>query len=89
VFIDMFTDVDLKTVPSATLSSMSNMRSAAEDAEADFLTAIDAAGGASTTKGAALQVGLIKNKVLKLTGLLQIDTIKVSIWCSVLRVVAC
>ncbi|KAG9102301.1 hypothetical protein FRC06_002146 [Ceratobasidium sp. 370] len=76
VFVDMFEDVDLKTVPSATLAAMSNMRSAAEDAEANFVSAIAAAGGQGTTKGAELQVGLIKNKVLKLTGLLQIDTIK-------------
>ncbi|KAG8744733.1 hypothetical protein FRC10_009498 [Ceratobasidium sp. 414] len=76
VFVDMFKGVDLNSIPSATLAAMSNMRSAAEDAEANFVSAIAAAGGQSTTKGAELQVGLIKNKVLKLTGLLQIDTIK-------------
>lgn len=44
-------------------------RKTAESAEVDtggFNDAIDAAGGTKTTAGAALQVGKIKNKVLKL-----------------------
>lgn len=72
---------------------MSTMREAAEKAETDqFNPAIEAASGAEGTLGSlfdiilshillpqaeALQVGKIKNKVLKLTGLSQILKIQV------------
>ncbi len=53
------------------------MRQAAEAAETDdFNPAIDAASGDAAD---ALQVGKIKNKVLKLTGEVQVLNIKVSI----------
>ena len=55
---------------------MNNMREAAEAAETDdFNPAIKAASGAAAD---ALQVGKIKNKVLKLTGEVQVLNIKVS-----------
>ncbi|QRV86574.1 hypothetical protein RhiJN_14592 [Ceratobasidium sp. AG-Ba] len=78
IFIAPFNGVDLKTVPSADINAMSNMRVAAENAETNFNSAIAAAGGTKTAAGAILQNGKIKNKVLKLTGLLQIDLIKAS-----------
>ena len=53
------------------------MRKAAEAAETDeFNPAIDAATGADAD---ALQVGKIKNKVLKLTGEVQVLNIKVGV----------
>lgn len=54
------------------------MRVAAENAETNFNSAIAAAGGQSTAAGAILQAGKIQNKVLKLTGLKEIDTIKIA-----------
>ena len=54
---------------------MNNMREAAESAETDdFDPQIEAASGATAD---ALQVGKIKNKVLKLTGEVQVLNIKV------------
>lgn len=53
------------------------MRKAAENAETElFNPAIDAASGAEAD---ALQVGKIKNKVLKLTGEVQVIKIKVNL----------
>jgi len=75
VFVNPFKGVDPTTISQADLNSLATMRSAAEDAETDFNTAIAAASGAAAT---ALQNGKIKNKVLKLTGLSQIDTIKLA-----------
>ncbi|KAK7060791.1 hypothetical protein VNI00_000524 [Paramarasmius palmivorus] len=68
VFVDPFQGItDLASIPSDVLTAVKNMRSAAEDAETSlFNPAIDAASGAAAD---ALQVGKIKNKVLKLTGL--------------------
>ncbi|KAI0683294.1 hypothetical protein BC835DRAFT_1395938 [Cytidiella melzeri] len=69
VFVDPFSGQDLATISSATLQAIQNMREAAETAEtAQFNPAIDAASGAAAD---ALQVGKIKNKVLKLTGEVQ------------------
>ncbi|KAK0213032.1 hypothetical protein DFS33DRAFT_1464762 [Desarmillaria ectypa] len=76
VFVDPFVNVDLATVDSQTLDNMQTMREAAESAETeDFNPAIAAASGA---KADALQVGKIKNKVLKLTGEVQVLNIKIA-----------
>ena len=75
VFVDPFNNVDLTTVSSDVLTAMNNMREAAESAETDdFDPQIDAASGADAD---ALQVGKIQNKVLKLTGEVQVLNIKV------------
>ncbi|PBK73702.1 hypothetical protein ARMSODRAFT_646010 [Armillaria solidipes] len=76
VFVDPFDNVDLATVDSQTLDDMQTMREAAESAETDdFNPAIAAASGAAAD---ALQVGKIKNKVLKLTGEVQVLNIKIA-----------
>ncbi|KAF7796060.1 hypothetical protein EIP86_007231 [Pleurotus ostreatoroseus] len=76
VFVDPFNNVDLTTVSSDVLEAMNNMREAAESAETDeFDPQIDAASGADAD---ALQVGKIKNKVLKLTGEVQVLNIKIA-----------
>lgn len=76
VFVDPFAGTDLATVSSDVLDAMNSMREAAEDAEtSDFNPQIDAASGADAD---ALQVGKIKNKVLKLTGEVQILNIKIA-----------
>ncbi|KAK0225701.1 hypothetical protein IW262DRAFT_1538873, partial [Armillaria fumosa] len=73
---DPFDNVDLATVDSQTLDDMQTMREAAESAETeDFNPAIAAASGAEAD---ALQVGKIKNKVLKLTGEVQVLNIKIA-----------
>jgi hypothetical protein len=65
IFVDPFAGVDLATVSSTDLSNVQTMREAAESAETDqFNPQIDAATG---DEQAALEVGKIKNKVLKLT----------------------
>ena len=65
----------MSTVSSDVLDAMNAMREAAEDAETEqFNPAIDAASGSEAD---ALQVGKIKNKVLKLTGEVQVLNIKV------------
>jgi hypothetical protein len=65
VFVDPFKGVDLATVSSTDLDNVQTMREAAEAAETDdFNPQIDAATGAAAD---ALNVGKIKNKVLKLT----------------------
>jgi hypothetical protein len=75
VFVDPFANTDLTTVSSDVLEAMNNMREAAESAETDdFDPQIAAASGATAD---ALQVGKIKNKVLKLTGEVQVFNIKV------------
>lgn len=51
---------------------------AAEEAETSFNSAIAQAGGVSTSAGATLQIGKIKNKVLKLRGLAFINEIKLA-----------
>lgn len=76
VFVDPFANVDLTTVPSQTLDDINTMREAAESAETDqFNPAIEAASGAEAN---ALQVGKIKNKVLKLTAEVQVLKIKLA-----------
>ncbi|KAI0731612.1 hypothetical protein C8Q72DRAFT_775895 [Fomitopsis betulina] len=76
VFVDPFANVDLATVDAATVSAMQTMREAAEDAEtAQFDPAIAAATGDAAD---ALQVGKIKNKVLKLTGEVQVLNIQIA-----------
>ncbi|EGZ77338.1 hypothetical protein NEUTE2DRAFT_49674 [Neurospora tetrasperma FGSC 2509] len=60
---------NLASVSAADLAIIKAARKTAEDAETKaggFNEAIKAAGGTKTTAGAALQVGKIKNKVLKL-----------------------
>ena len=75
VFVDPFANTDLTTVSSDVLQALKNMREAAEDAEtALFNPAIDAASGAEAD---ALQAWKIKNKVLKLTGFVQVLNIQV------------
>ena len=60
-----------------TLAAVKAMREAAEDAETSlFNPAIDAA--ASDAEADALQNGKIKNKVLKLTGEVQVLQIKIA-----------
>jgi len=65
VFSDNFAGVDLATVSADDLDAINTMAKAAVDAEDTFNTAIDAASGADAD---ALNVGKIKNKVLKLSG---------------------
>lgn len=75
VFVDPFANTDLSTVSSDVLDAIQTMREAAESAETDdFNPQIAAASGAAAD---ALQVGKIKNKVLKLTGEVQGINIKV------------
>jgi len=76
VFVDPFAGVDLATVSSTDLSNVQTMREAAESAETDqFNPQIDAASGDEQD---ALEVGKIKNKVLKLTGEVQALNIKLA-----------
>ncbi|KAI0341117.1 hypothetical protein BDW22DRAFT_1430271 [Trametopsis cervina] len=76
VFVTPFAGQDLSTIDSATLSALQTMREAAESAETDqFNPQIAAASGATA---AALKVGKIKNKVLKLTGEVQVLNIKIA-----------
>lgn len=65
VFSDNFAGVDLATVSADDLDVINTMAKAAVDAEDTFNSAIDAASGAAAD---ALNVGKIKNKVLKLSG---------------------
>ncbi|KAJ7301920.1 hypothetical protein DFH08DRAFT_759904 [Mycena albidolilacea] len=75
VFVDPF-PADLTTVDATSLDNLGTMREAAEDAETDqFNPQIAAASGAAAD---ALQVGKIKNKVLKLTGEVQQIKIKIA-----------
>ncbi|KAF7917910.1 uncharacterized protein EAE98_009938 [Botrytis deweyae] len=65
-------------VSAADLAIITKAAQISEDAEVGtggFNDAIDAAGGTSSTAGAALQVGKIKNKVLKL----QTDVLRIQI----------
>ncbi|THG95556.1 hypothetical protein EW026_g6117 [Hermanssonia centrifuga] len=76
IFLDPFDGVDLATVDDDTQNAIQSMREAAEDAETDqFNPAIADASGAAAT---ALQNGKIKNKVLKLTGEVQVLNIKIA-----------
>ncbi|KAF9492941.1 hypothetical protein BDN71DRAFT_1483657 [Pleurotus eryngii] len=76
VFVDPFEGVDLATVSDQTQKDVETMRKAAEAAETgQFNPAIDAADGAQAD---ALQNGKIKNKVLKLTGSVQVLNIKIA-----------
>ncbi|KAK7472908.1 hypothetical protein VKT23_001015 [Stygiomarasmius scandens] len=76
VFVDPFKGVDLATIDDATVEALQTMREAAEDAETSlFNPAIEAASGAQAD---ALQVGKIKNKVLKLTGEVQVLQIQLA-----------
>ncbi|KAL1718780.1 hypothetical protein EV715DRAFT_252306 [Schizophyllum commune] len=76
VFVDPFDGVDLASVDETTLDNIQTMREAAEDAETEkFNSAIEAASG---DEADALQVGKIKNKVLKLTGEVQALKIKIA-----------
>ncbi|KAI1792162.1 hypothetical protein LXA43DRAFT_888002 [Ganoderma leucocontextum] len=76
VFVDPFAGVDLATLDDSVAENMNTMREAAEDAETSlFDPAIDAASGAAAT---ALQNGKIANKVLKLTGEVQVLNIKIA-----------
>ncbi|KAJ7634921.1 hypothetical protein FB45DRAFT_1002384 [Roridomyces roridus] len=76
VFVNGFPS-DLSTVDATSLDNLGTMREAAESAETDqFDPEIDAASGAAAD---ALQVGKIKNKVLKLTGEVQQIKIKIAI----------
>lgn len=69
VFVTPFAGQDLATVSSTSLSNLQAMREAAESAETDdFDPQIDTATGTAADE---LQVGKIKNKVLKLTGEVQ------------------
>jgi len=69
VFVTPFDGVDLSTVDSTSLANVETMHQDAEDAEtSDFDPQIAAASGAAAD---ALNVGKIKNKVLKLTGEIQ------------------
>lgn len=72
---DPFANTDLSTVSEDVRDAIEAMRQAAESAETDlFNPQIDAATGADAD---ALQAGKIKNKVLKLTGEVQVINIKV------------
>ncbi|CAE6470956.1 unnamed protein product [Rhizoctonia solani] len=76
VFIDPFKGRDLTKVTSAELNAVESMRVAAENAEIQqFNQRVSAATGSTAT---ALQNGKIKNKVLKLTGIMQVIKIKIA-----------
>ncbi|PIL32354.1 hypothetical protein GSI_05600 [Ganoderma sinense ZZ0214-1] len=76
VFVDPFAGVDLATLDDSVAENMNTMREAAETAEtAQFDPEIDAASGAAAD---ALQNGKIANKVLKLTGEVQVLNIKIA-----------
>ncbi|KAF9059781.1 hypothetical protein BDP27DRAFT_1371143 [Rhodocollybia butyracea] len=81
-FLEPFANVDLTTISADTLDAINSMRLAAESAETDeFDPQIDAASGATGTDfqcSAALQVGKIKNKVLKLTAEIEDINIKIA-----------
>ena len=69
---------DLSTVSASDLTIISDAAKVSEQAEVasgGFNDAIEAAGGQGTTEGKALQVGKIKNKVLKL----QTDVLRLQI----------
>jgi len=63
--LDPFNGVDLASVSQADLDAVSTMRVEAENAETELYNPQIAAASGATAKG--LQVGKIKNKVLKLT----------------------
>ena len=68
--------LDLASLDDSVAENMNTMREAAESAETDeFDPQIAAASGAAAD---ALQVGKIKNKVLKLTGEVQVLNIKLA-----------
>ncbi|CAK5274515.1 unnamed protein product [Mycena citricolor] len=74
IFVDVL-PADLTTVDATSLANIKSMRVAAENAETgQFNPAIAAASGATA---AALQVGKIKNKVLKLTA--EVTAIKIDL----------
>ncbi|KAI0353662.1 hypothetical protein OH77DRAFT_1406415 [Trametes cingulata] len=76
VFVDPLAGLDLATLDDSVADNMETMRKAAESAETDqFNPAIDAASG---DEADALQNGKIKNKVLKLTGEVQVLKIKLA-----------
>ncbi|KAI9056772.1 hypothetical protein FKP32DRAFT_1681940 [Trametes sanguinea] len=76
VFVDPLAGLDLATLDDSVAENMETMRQAAESAETDeFNPAIDAASG---DEADALQNGKIKNKVLKLTGEVQVLKIKLA-----------
>ncbi|TDL26193.1 hypothetical protein BD410DRAFT_742714 [Rickenella mellea] len=76
VFVDPFKGQDLSTISAATISALNTMREAAETAEtAQFDPQIAKASGAAAT---ALTNGKIQNKVLKLTGEVQVINIKIA-----------
>ncbi|RPD54833.1 hypothetical protein L226DRAFT_575211 [Lentinus tigrinus ALCF2SS1-7] len=76
VFVDPLAGLDLATLDDSVATNMETMRKAAESAETDdFNPAIDAASGADAD---ALQNGKIQNKVLKLTGEVQVLKIKLA-----------
>ena len=76
VFVDPLAGLDLASLDDSVASNMETMRKAAEAAETDqFNPAIEAASGADAD---ALQNGKIQNKVLKLTGEVQVLKIKLA-----------
>lgn len=76
VFVDPLAGLDLATLDDSVADNMETMRKAAEAAETDdFNPAIDAASGDAAD---ALQNGKIQNKVLKLTGEVQVLKIKLA-----------
>jgi hypothetical protein len=76
VFVSPFAGQDLATISDEDQDNIETMRKAAEAAETDqFNPAIEAASGADAD---ALQAGKIKNKVLKLTGEVQVLQIKLA-----------
>ena len=76
VFVTPLAGLDLASLDGSVAENMNTMREAAESAETDdFDPQIEAASGAAAD---ALQVGKIKNKVLKLTGEVQVLQIKIA-----------
>ena len=76
VFVTPLAGLDLASLDDSVAENMNTMREAAESAETDdFDPQIAAASGAAAD---ALQVGKIKNKVLKLTGEVQVLQIKIA-----------
>ena len=71
--VQPFAGLDLASIDSESVNNLAILRKAAEEAESDFNDAIDEADGDALD---ALKIGKSKNKVLKLTCLLQVRLIK-------------
>ncbi|PAV17350.1 small secreted [Pyrrhoderma noxium] len=78
-FVKPFYEMDLSLIPYSIYDALLLAKEAAEDAEIElFQPAIEKEGGNGTVKGQALQIGLIKNRVLYATASVQAQKIKMA-----------